>query len=141
MIQRIQTVYLALAAIALAATAFFQDPWASDAAAQLGWFVPALIGTLGLSVLAGAAAIALYSNRKRQRSVVIGAQLLTVLYLVVLYTGFYLSGELVLRTSDGVEWGTTTVLLLPVAAYILFYLARLAITSDIELVKSMDRLR
>jgi len=40
-----------------------------------------------------------------------------------------------------VEWGTTTVLLLPVAAYILFYLARRAITSDIELVKSMDRLR
>ncbi|HHP7237186.1 DUF4293 family protein [Longibacter sp.] len=141
MIQRIQTVYLALAAVALAATGFFRDPWSSDAAAQLGWFVPALIATLGLSVLAGAAAIALYSNRKRQRSVVIGAQLLTVLYLVVLYTGFYLSGELVLRTGDGVEWGTTTVLLLPVAAYILFYLARRAITSDIELVKSMDRLR
>jgi uncharacterized membrane protein YhdT len=141
MIQRIQTVYLALAAVALGATAFFNDPWASEAAAQFSWFVPSLIGALALSTLSGLGAIAMYNNRKKQRSVVVAAQLLTVVYLVVLYTGFYLSGELVLRTADGVKWETTTVLLLPVIAYILFYLARRAITSDIELVKSMDRLR
>ncbi|PEN12883.1 hypothetical protein CRI94_12835 [Longibacter salinarum] len=141
MIQRIQTVYLALAAIALAATGFFNDPWASDAATQFGWFVPALIASLSLAALTGLGSISMYSNRKKQRKIVVWAQVLTVVYLVVLYTGFYLSGELVLRTQDGIEWETTIVLLLPVLAYILFYLARRAITSDIELVKSMDRLR
>lgn len=141
MIQRIQTVYLALGAIALLSTAFFQDPWSSAAAESFQWFLPSLIGLLSASTLTALGAIGLYMNRKKQRKVVVGAQTLTVAYLIALYTGFYLSGELVLRTANGVKWGTTIVMLLPVAAYILFYLARRAIHSDIELVKSMDRLR
>lgn len=141
MIQRIQTLYLALGAIALFATAFFSDPWSSQAAESFTWFLPAVIGLLTVSGLVGLGAIGLYTNRKKQRKVVVGAQVMTVAYLIALYTGFYLSGELVLRTASGVKWETTTVLLLPVVAYILFYLARRAINNDIELVKSMDRLR
>jgi len=141
MIQRIQTVYLALGAIALLSTAFFQDPWSSAAAESFQWFLPSVIGLLSASALTALGAIGLYMNRKKQIKVVVGAQTLTVAYLIALYTGFYLSGELVLRTADGVKWDTTTVMLLPVVAYILFYLARRAISSDIELVKSMDRLR
>jgi uncharacterized membrane protein YhdT len=141
MIQRIQTVYLALGAIALLSTAFVQDLWSSAAAESFQWFLPSVIGSLSASALTALVAIGLYMNRKKQLKVVVGAQTLTVAYLIALYTGFYLSGELVLRTEDGVKWDTTIVMLLPIGAYILFYLARRAIYSDIELVKSMDRLR
>lgn len=141
MIQRIQTFYLALGVVALLCTFFFNDPLSSLAAETYAWFSPAAIALIGLTSVTTVYAISLYTNRKKQRSVVVGAQLLTVLYIVVLYTGMYLSGELVLRTSSGTEWGRTVVLLLPVVAYILFYLARRAISSDIELVESMDRLR
>jgi len=141
MIQRIQTFYLALGVIALLCTFFFSDPLSSLAAETYAWFSPAVIVLIGLTSITTVSAISLYTNRKKQRSVVVGAQVLTVLYIVVLYTGMYLSGELVLRTRSGTEWGRTVVLLLPVAAYILFYLARRSISSDIELVESMDRLR
>jgi len=141
MIQRIQTFYLALGVIALLCTFFFSDPLSSLAAETYAWFSPAVIVLIGLTSITTVYAISLYTNRKKQRSVVVGAQVLTVLYIVVLYTGMYLSGELVLRTNSGTEWERTVVLLLPVAAYILFYLARRSISSDIELVESMDRLR
>jgi len=141
MIQRIQTFYLALGVIALLCTFFFSDPLSSLAAETYAWFSPAVIVLIGLTSITTVSAISLYTNRKKQRSVVVGAQVLTVLYIVVLYTGMYLSGELVLRTNSGTEWERTVVLLLPVAAYILFYLARRSISSDIELVESMDRLR
>lgn len=140
MIQRIQTVYLALGSVALGALLFFDVVW-SSAAADFVWFEPAV---LGLSVAAGGTAVAsifLYGDRQRQRTIVVGAQLLTFAAAAVLYLGLYLADALTVRTADGVDALRVTALLLPAVAYILFLLARRAIDADIELVRSMDRLR
>jgi hypothetical protein len=64
-----------------------------------------------------------------------------VLLAGVLYGGLYLTSELTFSGPEGIRWGHTTALLLPIAAYVFFYLARRGIDHDIELVESMDRLR
>lgn len=141
MIQRIQTLYLFLGAFALGGLGFFDPPWNSTAAATHVWFVPALIA---LIVLAGGVAIwaiFLYENRKTQRSVVVGVQICTVLLAGVLYGGLYLTSELTFGGAGGMNWGKTAMLAMPILAYLFFYLARRGIDHDIELVKSMDRLR
>lgn len=142
MIQRIQSVYLLLGVIALGALFFFDSIWGSQAAEMYSWFTPALIGLTVAAGLVGFLAIFLYKNRPRQRLVVVVAQTLTMFLVAALYLGFYLSGELSVSTAGGsFDVGKLFVLFLPVVAYVLYYLARRAIKSDIELVRSMDRLR
>jgi len=141
MIQRIQTVYLFLGALALVALGLFEVPWASAAASTYAWFVPSLIGLIGLTAGSALWAIFLYETRKTQRSVVVGVQIGTVVLASVLYGGLYLTSELAFGGTQGVDWGRTTALAIPILAYLFFYLARRGIDHDIELVKSMDRLR
>lgn len=141
MIQRIQTVYLLLGALALAALGLFELPWASRAAAAHGWFVPSLIGLIVVTAGTGLGAIFLYENRKTQRSVVVGVQIGTVLLAGVLYGGLYLTSELTFGGVRGTDWGRVVALAMPIVAYLFFFLARRGIDHDIELVKSMDRLR
>ncbi len=142
MIQRIQTVYLLLGALALAGLGFFEAPWSGRAASQFSWFVPSLLGLVVVTAGTALGAIFLYDRRPTQRTAVIGAQMLTVLLAGVLYGGLYLAGTLTFTTpTGGVLWGRTVALLLPVAAYALFLLARRGIEHDIELVESMDRIR
>jgi hypothetical protein len=142
MIQRIQTVYLFLGALALAALGLFDAPWSSAAAATYAWFVPSLIGLVVLAAGTAIWAIFLYENRKTQRSVVVGVQVCTVVLAALLYGGLYLTSELTFRGAQGaVDWGNAAMLAMPIVAYLLFYLARRGIDHDIELVKSMDRLR
>jgi len=141
MIQRIQTVYLFLGALALAALGLFDMPWTSAAASTHGWFVPSLIGLIVVTAGTALWAIFLYETRKTQRSVVVGVQVGTVVFAGVLYGGLYLTAELTFRAPGGIDWCRSAVLLLPIVAYLLFYLARRGIDHDIELVESMDRLR
>lgn len=141
MIQRIQTVYLFLGALSIAALGFFEMPWSSNAASTYAWYVPSLIGLMIATGAAALWAIFLYENRKTQRTVVVGVQLGTVLLAGVLYGGLYLTAELVFGGGQGVDWSRTTVLVLPILAYVFFFLARRGIDHDIQLVESMDRLR
>jgi hypothetical protein len=141
MIQRIQTLYLVLGALALAALGLFDMPWNSAAASTHGWFVPSLIGLLVLTVGLALWAIFLYERRETQRTVVVGVQVATVIFAGVLYGGLFLTAELTFTGPEGIDWGRTFVLALPIIAYVFFYLARRGIVHDIELVKSMDRLR
>ncbi|MFP4227870.1 MAG: DUF4293 family protein [Salinivenus sp.] len=141
MIQRIQTVYLFLGALALAAMGGFDTPWDSTAAATLGWYTPTVLGLLVVTIGTALGSIFLYTQRKTQRSVVVGAQVLTVGLAGVLYGGLYMTEELHFGGAVGLQWDRTVALLLPVLAYGLFWLARRGIDHDIELVKSMDRLR
>lgn len=141
MIQRIQTVYLLLGALALGALGFFETPWSGAAASQFSWFVPSLvvllIGTAGTAL----GAIFLYDQRKTQRTVVVGVQILTLLLAGVFYGGLYSAGTLTVAGPSGLLWSRLLPLLLPIVAYGLFLLARRGIESDIELVESMDRIR
>jgi len=141
MIQRIQTVYLVLGALALGTLGVFDVPWASTAASIHSWFVPSLIGLIVVTAGTAVWAIFLYETRETQRSVVVGVQVGTVLLAGVLYGGLYLTAELTFRGADGIDWGRAVVLTIPILAYLFFYLARRGIDHDIELVKSMDRLR
>jgi hypothetical protein len=141
MIQRIQSVYLLLGAVALGILFAFDTPWTSTAAAQHAWFEPALIGLIVVTGGTALGAIFLYANRPRQRTVVVGTQVLTFVLALVLYGGLYLENELAIRTGGSVLTTKAVVLLLPVAAYLFFWLARRGIDHDIELVESMDRLR
>jgi len=141
MIQRIQTVYLFLGALALAALGSFDVPWNSTAAATHAWFVPTLVALTVLTVGLALWAIFLYSRRETQRTVVVGTQVATVLLAGALYGGLYLTSELTFTEAQGIDWGRAFVLVLPLLAYVFFYLARRGIAHDIELVQSMDRLR
>ena len=141
MIQRIQTLYLFLGAVALTGLFFFDALWSSTAAASHGWYLPAVIGLSAVTGVAAVASIFLYERRKTQRKVVVGTQLLTVAVAAVLYAGLYLTGDLAVRAAGGINWSKAVMLGLPILAYLLFFLARRGIDHDIELVKSMDRLR
>lgn len=141
MIQRIQTVYLVLGALALAALGVFDQPWNTQAAAAHAWFLPVLIGLIVATGGTALWAVFLYERRKTQRSVVVGVQIGTVLLAGVLYGGLYLTAELAFRGPSGLDWGKTAMLAMPVVAYLFFLLARRGIDHDIELVESMDRLR
>jgi glucose uptake protein GlcU len=141
MIQRIQTVYLALGAVALLAMPFVGALWEGPAAAQYAWFVPTGFAMAGLAALTALVGMFLYKDRKQQRKVVLGAQILTVLFMLVMFVTAYFAGSLPRVTGTSADVRGIIQLLLPVVAYILFLLARRGIESDIKLVKSMDRLR
>lgn len=141
MIQRIQTVYLFLGALALVALGLFDLPWSSAAASTYAWFVPSLIGLILVTAGTALGAIFLYENRPTQRTVVVGVQIGTIVLAGVLYGGLYLTAELTFTSGGSLDWGRTLPLALPIVAYALFLLARRGIVHDIELVESMDRLR
>ena len=141
MIQRIQTVYLFLGALALGGIAFFDVPWNDPATRQFAWFVPTLIGLMAVTIVTALGSIFLYDRRKTQRTVVYGVQLLSIAFAGVLYGGLYAAGTLTFTGPTGVLWGRSAVLVLPIVAYALFRLARRGIESDIDLVESMDRIR
>lgn len=142
MIQRIQSVYLILGMLTLAALLFFDSIWGGRAAEVYSWYAPTILIMATLTIGVAVAALFSYRNRPRQRSLVLATQVLTLVLAVVLFGGLYLADALVANTTDGgLDLGLLMGMLLPLVAYILFLLARRAITSDIKLVKSMDRLR
>jgi hypothetical protein len=141
MIQRIQTVYLFLGAVALGALFGFASPWESTAAATYAWYEPALLVLTPLTAAGALGSIFMYDRRKKQRTAVVAVQGLTFVLAAVLYGGLYLTGELAVRRGGTFNVSKIVALLLPIVAYVFFLLARRGIDHDIELVKSMDRLR
>lgn len=142
MIQRIQTAYLVLGALALATMGVFDVLWSGVAARQSAWFFPSLAGLLAVTVILAIGAIFLYKDneqRKIQRTLVVGVQILTLLLAGVLYGGLYQAGTLVFTGPTGILWGRSVVLLLPILAYVLFRLARNGIEKDIRRVERMNQ--
>lgn len=140
MIQRIQSVYLLLGALCLASLGLFDSVWQNQAAESFVWFVPAatIVGTAALTV--ALMAIFAYKKRPKQVKMVTASQVMTIAFMVILYGGLFLAGEFEMLKAGG-DLAYLLALLLPVVGYIFFYLARRAIQRDIDLVKSMDRLR
>ena len=135
MLQRIQTLYLVLGVLALGALGLFETPWSGPAAAEFAWFLPSLIGLLVVTVGTAIVAIFLYDThelRKTQRTVVIGAQILTILVAGVLYGGLFMAGTLTFTGPSGILWIRSVALLLPILGYVFFLLARRNIKKDIE---------
>lgn len=141
MIQRIQSVYLLLGALCLASLGFFDSVWQNQAAETFVWFVPAVAIVGAATVLTALIAIFLYKNRKKQVKVVVASQVMAVGFMVILYGALFMAGDFELLKEAGADISELLILLLPIVGYILFYLARRSIQRDIDLVKSMDRLR
>lgn len=141
MIQRIQTIYLALAALVLSGVLFLESLWGSEAAATYSWFLPVIVGLGAVTAVTAIGAIFLYTDRATQRTVVVGAQLMTVLWSVTLYGGFFMTNELQAYDGTGLNTDRLVLLIGPLVTYVLLWLARRGIEHDIELVASMDRLR
>lgn len=141
MIQRKQSVYLLLGAVSLSVIFFLDGVLDSQAAALLAWYTPSLIATGALTVVLAIAAIFLYDNRELQKRLVVGIQVLDLAFIALLVGGMFLTGTLRVPAGGPEAVERILVLLLPVLAYVFFYLARRGIQSDIDLVRSMDRLR
>lgn len=139
MIQRIQSLYLLVGAIALLALVFMDWPWAV-LRAEVVFFGGGLV-LAGVTAVVALLAVFLYRNRALQRKVVLGAQVLTIGLLLLIVGGLYVLGQLQFTTAGEPYWPAILGILLPVGAYVFFFLARRGVEADINLIKSMDRLR
>lgn len=138
MIQRIQSVYLLLGVVALAAV-FLTGDLSRPPHESVAWFVPAASAALGLSALLGLVALFLFNTRDRQRKVIVITQYATVACLAVMLAGLSAAGTL--PTTQAMAATTWELMVLPLVAYLLFWMARRGVDSDIKLLKSVDRLR
>jgi hypothetical protein len=142
MIQRLQSLYLLLAAMLLIVFMVVGDGWRIVAAMVYPWIGPVATILAGIIAATALLAVFLYKDRQRQRQVVSVAQWLD-LVLVLLLVGVMV----VMNLREDVSWERDAMLtgyisaLLPFIAYILLRLARQGIEKDIALVRSMDRLR
>ena len=140
MIQRPQSLFLALAVIFAGSLFALDYPFESLAAGAYDAFAPAF-GMFCGAIAAGAAlAVFQFRNRVSQRrSIAILAGLALVLIALV-GGGYAVAGDLAALSRSGRLDGYAS-LAGPVVILILLLLARRGVTSDIETVRSMDRLR
>lgn len=138
MIQRIQTLYLVGGALLLALFVALGSGWADAISVDTAW-----LGIVGyaLAVLAAVvalAAVALYKDRPLQRRAILWAMWLDLALIVVVLVGLYLRDD---AFTDAAPVGLYLVMLQPIVAYVLLRMARQRVTRDIEIVRSMDRIR
>ncbi len=152
MIQRIQTIYLALAALLLGLT--FAFPFATyalsqgdvifnaygvtDNAEEINTFFPYYI-TIALSMGLALFSILQYKKRKLQITVGRFVYLLLAVTIAFVFIDFYsLKGQFEID-SAAVSYGVS--MFLPVAALPILFMANRNIRKDEDLIKSLDRLR
>ena len=99
MLQRIQTVWLVLAALVCGGAAYLSGfvPGVAD------WMAPATSGVFAAAAVVVAVAIFLYGNRNRQRTSIIGAQ-----YLILLGLGLLILAMVQLGVSAAIAALTRT---------------------------------
>ncbi len=141
MLQRIQSVYLGLAAIVLLSLLFFDLAWTSPATAEFGWFTPVVLVFAAVIAIGAVIAIFLYGDRARQKRVVVALQYATLAFMLLLYGTMYVAGDLHFMREGQTEAGKIAAMAAPVVTYVFLMLARRGIARDIALVRSMDRLR
>ena len=141
MIQRILSVYLALAAALLGFQYLYSSvyPWASTDA--YAWLSPTVLALFTLAGIGALGTIFLYKDRKRQRSLVVILQILTLVGLIILIVANYTAGTLPGISMSDAAFSHWAALVSPIMAYLMFLMARRGIDKDISLIRSMDRLR
>ena len=135
MIQRIQSVFLLLAGLAYGGVGALQGVLAQDI---YTWMPPTILVISGLVALGALVTIFLYNDRKKQLQLASILQYLGLLALVAVFGGLYFAGAF-----DALGENIMAILaaVLPILGYIFVRLATARIKKDIELVRSMDRLR
>ncbi|MDT0632882.1 DUF4293 family protein [Rubrivirga sp. S365] len=138
MIQRIQTLYLVLAALLLALFVGLASGWAEAIALDSAWLGWVGYGLAVVTAFVALAAVGLYKDRPLQRRVIYVAQWLDLALVVVVLVGLFVVTDPAATTAPV---GLYLVALQPIVAYLFLRMARQRVTADIEVVKSMDRLR
>ena len=138
MIQRLQTLYLVLAALLLALFVGLADGWASTIAVDSSWLGGLGYGLAVVTAVVALVAVGLYKNRALQRRVIYAAQWLDLALVVVVLVGLFVVTDPEAPTAPV---GLYLVALQPIVAYVFLRMARQRVTADIETVRSMDRLR
>lgn len=139
MIQRIQSIYLLLGALSLVGMLLIDVLWQNHATTAYPWFAPVLLGLGALAALVGFGTIFMYKNRQQQLKMIRLAQLLVIVLIAVLVGVLVLADAVSTVTGAGASGYLG--LALPALAYVFYYLARRGVQRDINLVRSMDRLR
>ena len=137
MIQRIQSIYLLLAALATIAFIFlpFGTVVYQGAPMTLTCTInPPLWICNAVLALVSVISIFLFSNRKLQMRIIFLTIIYSILFILLFSAGLYLH----IRND---RFHPQPALLLPVFALIFNFLAYKGVKHDEELVKSMDRLR
>lgn len=143
MIQRIQTVYLLIAAILLALMFFLPLGHVAAAGAPARLMLlgdDSTLAAIAAGVLAGTVALDLvaifgYRNRKRQKRL---CHVLIV--LLVVYAGLW-TARVVPLAQAAPGWSLSVAAVFPLVAIVLVWLARRGIVRDDKLVRSLDRIR
>ncbi|CAM3278620.1 Transcription termination factor Rho [Flavobacterium longum] len=137
MIQRIQTVYLALTMIVSGVLPFVFPLWTLTDK-KVVWFMENMAYAILFGLSATLALLAILSYKKRQHQFVIN-RLNMILNLILIglfvYCSLNLSGETPAVSEKGIG------MFLPIVSIVLLVLANKAIKKDDDLVKSVDRLR
>ena len=140
MLQRIQTIYLILAAVITGVLPFIFPLWKEQVGTEIVDFYfmkeMSYVALFGLST--ALSVVSIISFKKRQNQFVMG-RLNIILNLILLglfvYRSLSLSGEAVTVSEKGIG------MFLPIISIIFLVLANKAIKKDEDLVKSVDRLR
>lgn len=136
MIQRIQSIYLLLAAIIAGGLPFVFNLW-KNVSDIIVYAInqPLILGLFIGSAIMSLAGIFMFKNRKSQFVINrLNIILNFILLIVLVYQSLSLSGE-----TEVSEKGIG--MLLPIISIVLLVLANKAIKKDEDLVKSVDRLR
>lgn len=136
MLQRIQTVYLALAFIISGFLPLFISLWTTTAKVEvMAMQNLAFISLFGVSALL--ALVSIFSYRNRQNQFVINRLNMILNFILIgllVYNSLTLSGEAQV-SEKGIG------MLLPIFSIVFLVLANKAIKKDEDLVKSVDRIR
>lgn len=148
MIQRIQSIYLLLAAILMAVTAFSPILVLNDGLTLFSYGITeanenivkptwGIVFMAGLAALLSLITIFLYKNRKRQAKMTLATMVIVVFYFVtaIVYLASYL--EDIFQGVSTVAYG----IILPVITLVLLLMANRSIRKDEKLVRSLDRIR
>ena len=138
MIQRIQTLYLVAGALLLVLFVTLGDLWAAAIAAELAWLGTLGYALAGVTAVVALVAVALFKNRELQRRVIYAAQWLDLALVLVVLVGFYLAFD---SGDFQAPVGYYLIAMQPIVAYLLLRMARQRVTKDIQMVRSMDRIR
>ena len=141
MIQRKQTIFLMLAILALMGEFFLDGIWAGPAAESMAWFTPVTTALFGVAIIGALATIFMYKDRSRQRRFVVILQIMIVLGVIALFAGHFVADTLPVIDTTSLVTSEWLSLLLPLLAYVVLFMARRGIEKDIELIRSVDRLR
>lgn len=152
MIQRIQTVYLLLAAILMAVTVFspivdLQSQsvcllnglgcYVSDAPTHINYLLWIASGLLAISTLITLVNIFSYKNRKKQIKMCRTTSLIIILLYVIIGIYLFWANQTSSIELSSLKYG----IILPLIALILILLASSRIKSDEKLVQSLNRIR